>query len=84
MHGFRNVERATVTSENFLDNSTLQSGDVVVTEKGLMMFSGDPRRLIHSQSEFKPIGKIRSSRSGHLDELLAIQKVSPSSPSVAR
>ena len=84
MHGFRNAERAAVTSENFLDDSTLQSGDVVVTEKGLMMFSGDPRRLIHSHSEFKPIAKIHSSRSGHLDELLAIQKVSPSSASVAR
>jgi hypothetical protein len=63
---------------DFLADPTLRLGDVVVTEKGLLMFWGDEEHRTHSPNEFTPITKVSPNILDHSHELLEIQRVSTS------
>lgn len=63
------------TREPDLDDPTLEPGDVVVTQRGLLVFRG---RSLNAKHEFAPVGSAEFARLFKRRELLAIQKANAS------
>ncbi len=73
--GKRPNESATIQT-NYMADETLRSGDIIVTEKGLIVFTG-ASRFRHNASDFKTINQWRGGVR-YESELIKIERVNMS------